>query len=339
MDYTFQKHMLSEAERTWLLEVLHSTSFDPKVAKVKLFGKLPPDFDQNSIDGRLYSNGHLTPIGLWHLDPNNALLTAMDQVIQTIRAMIVEKPGIESIEVPAVAARAGIDQQMVGRALYEFSQLGHFFSSASRHPNSTSYMSIQLADETAYDEYLRYKDLDDLLERAYIARARTASGWPSSSVFVSSSQFNDGIIENDQLLERKSIKPNTAFVLMAMDPGKPELEDVYTTIKDVCHEFSISASRADDIEHQDRITDLILGEIQTCEHLIADLSYERPNVYYEVGYAHAINKKPILYRRAGTRLHFDLSIHNVPEYKNITDFRKKLRGRLEAIMGRKPKPT
>lgn len=124
---------------------------------------------------------------------------------------------------------------------------------------------------------------------------------------------------------------------MAIDRTKPELEDVYNAIKDVCQEFGIRAYRADEIEHQDRITDRVLSEISVAEFLIADLSYERPNVYYEIGYAHALKKKPILYRKSGTRLHFDLSVHNVPEYKNVTKLRDLLRGRLEAILGRKAK--
>jgi hypothetical protein len=45
-------------------------------------------------------------------------------------------------------------------------------------------------------------------------------------------------------------------------------------------------------------------------------------------------KQEQLYRRANTSLHFDLSIHNVPEYKNVTQLRALLRQRLEAMTGR-----
>jgi hypothetical protein len=129
-------------------------------------------------------------------------------------------------------------------------------------------------------------------------------------------------------------QPNTAFILMWMDRDRIELEAVHSIFKEVCTRFGIRALRADDVQHQESITGMVLGHIQSSEFLIADLTGERPNVYYEVGFAHAIGKRPILFRRTGTHLHFDLSVHNVPEYRTLEDLKGLLEKRLEAVTGR-----
>jgi hypothetical protein len=133
-------------------------------------------------------------------------------------------------------------------------------------------------------------------------------------------------------------RPNTAFVMMAIDKKQPDLEDAKNAIKDVCKEFGIQAVTADEIEHEGPITDRVLEEIEVNEFLIADLTGERPNVYYEIGHAHAHNKRVILYCKTGTKVHFDVAHRNCPEYANITDLKQQLRKRLETVTNKPKKP-
>lgn len=131
-------------------------------------------------------------------------------------------------------------------------------------------------------------------------------------------------------------RAGTAFVMMWMDSKQPDLLDTVDTVKASFGSFGIHAVRADDIEHDGVISARVLNEIRTSEFLFADLTGIRPNVYYEVGYAHALGKRVILFRKAGTGLHFDLAGYNCPEYENLRDLREKLTKRLVSMTGKNP---
>jgi hypothetical protein len=129
-------------------------------------------------------------------------------------------------------------------------------------------------------------------------------------------------------------RPGTAFIMMWMDPDRPGLDDIVDTVKRCFGAFDIQATRADDIQHEDLITTRILEEIRTAEFLFADLTEERPSVYYKVGYAHAIGRRVILFRKKDTKIHFDLAGYNCPEYSSLRELQKSLMKRLCHVTGR-----
>ncbi|MDE2105218.1 MAG: hypothetical protein KGL39_48785 [Patescibacteria group bacterium] len=92
-------------------------------------------------------------------------------------------------------------------------------------------------------------------------------------------------------------RSDTAFIMMWMDPDHPELTDVADKVRSIFKAFGIRAVRADDIEHEGQISERVLNEIRTSEFLFGDLTGTRPNVYYEIGYAHALGKRVILFRK------------------------------------------
>jgi hypothetical protein len=129
-------------------------------------------------------------------------------------------------------------------------------------------------------------------------------------------------------------KPDTAFIMMQIDKDKPDLDDVNEAVKTVFERFGINALRADEIQHDDAFVDRIIAEISSREFLFADLTGERPSVYYEVGYAHALKKRVILVRKKGTRIHADLAHRNCPDYDNLVGLKSLLHKRLVAMTGK-----
>jgi hypothetical protein len=132
-------------------------------------------------------------------------------------------------------------------------------------------------------------------------------------------------------LSNKSVEIGYAFIAMAIDKDDHQLVDVLEAIKDSAAKCGIKAERVDEVETNERITDRILESIIKAEFVIVDLTKERPNVFWEAGFAHGLGKIPIYLARQGTTFHFDLKDYPIIEFRNMKELKEKLTKRLIAL--------
>jgi len=115
------------------------------------------------------------------------------------------------------------------------------------------------------------------------------------------------------------------FVLMAV---KTEMDMIFEGIQEAGQFYNFNIQRIVDIPGDYKITDKILDSIENAILIIADLSFERPNVYFELGYARGKNKKIITIAKKNTVLHFDIKDWRCLLYSDSREIERQLRENL-----------
>ena len=123
------------------------------------------------------------------------------------------------------------------------------------------------------------------------------------------------------------------FVLM---PFSKEMQPIYNNhIKKVCKKLNINVRRADQIFSTNPLMDDINKSVLNASVIIADLTNNNPNVFYETGICHALGKTVILITQeetAPTDLMHIKRIHYKYEPVKIKEFEKKLTGTLKTVL-------
>lgn len=136
----------------------------------------------------------------------------------------------------------------------------------------------------------------------------------------------------------------TCFLASAFD--KKDVDKMYSKIfVPVLRSLSIKPLRVDKVEHNDDIDDKIFDLLDQANICIADLTYARPSVYYEAGYAYGQGKPVIFTTRKDhfkpktndpnglLKVHFDLQMKNIiPWAIGDKTFKGKLTRRIKQVI-------
>ncbi len=104
------------------------------------------------------------------------------------------------------------------------------------------------------------------------------------------------------------------FVLM---PFSDDLKPIYEKMKSVAEEVGFECKRADEVA-VGSITKSIFENIFYAKAIIAELTGSNPNVFYELGVAHAISRKTILITQE-EKIPFDIAGDLVIKYQNTIE--------------------
>lgn len=137
------------------------------------------------------------------------------------------------------------------------------------------------------------------------------------------------------------IKPKKPKVFCVMKFEK-DFDDLYKdVIKPQCDELGLQAVRADEYYTSSPIIQDIINEINEASIIICDVTMDNPNVFYELGYAHALQKPIILLADKAKREHlpFDISGYRTIFYSNTIAGKNKieedLRNYINTIINKK----
>lgn len=144
--------------------------------------------------------------------------------------------------------------------------------------------------------------------------------WGSSEI-----KFSDISISSE--------KPRAFVVMQFTEPYDSLYQEV---IKPICEEMELSVYKADEVYKQGIILKDIIEGLVESEIIIADITPPNPNVFYELGFSHALNKITILLAQRGSELPFDIRGYRTIFYddtiKGKTEVEKDLRRHLKNVV-------
>ncbi|WP_207387273.1 hypothetical protein [Fluoribacter gormanii] len=207
--------------------------------------------------------------------------------------------------------------------------------------------SMHMTGENVELEYFYYTDVPPILNRNFQTFAADL-GIKNFQFFrthwsIKEGDLFRGLLRNlhprrskptvFQVADPEAIEPN---LISAMMPFHPSFNCVYETLQQVANAIGLKCHRADDIWENPAIIQDVVSLIDRSRVVICDCSDRNPNVFYEIGIAHALGREVILITQSAGDIPFDLGHLRYVTYLNngegLQELGEKLKSRLENLL-------
>ena len=127
--------------------------------------------------------------------------------------------------------------------------------------------------------------------------------------------------------------PGKCFVAMSFHNSLKDAYDtgIFVAVKSDC---KMEPVRIDRVHHNEKICDKVVAEIRMCQFLVADVTLQRPGVYFEAGFAMGLGRAVIWSCREDDlkNVHFDTRQYNHIVWKDPSNLRTQLTDRIKATI-------
>jgi hypothetical protein len=118
------------------------------------------------------------------------------------------------------------------------------------------------------------------------------------SVYLTEFLKSNGVSVEDLRIEKN--------LVLVLTPFNTDFDSTFETIRQVCSKVNLKCLRGDEEYIKSDVFAHILKLIVRANIIIANINGRNPNVFYELGLAHALNKNTIMVSRAIDKLPIDV---------------------------------
>jgi len=153
------------------------------------------------------------------------------------------------------------------------------------------------------------------------------------SIFQSAKDAESLGVSQKRYNAKVPTKKRRPFVIVLM-PFSSDFDDIYQLgIKPACKAAGADVERVDEQIFSESILTRIYEQIARADIVVAEMTGNNPNVFYEVGYAHALHKTIVLLTSKAADIPFDLKHYTHIVYGDrIADLQKNLKTRIRHLL-------